>query len=403
MASSFWKLYNTNITGNISSSLCGSIRNGHHLRGKPPGIAKSLEQKLSEKNYLNPAIYFKVDIGLPPPRLSRSKVLDERLKYLKEQRKNPMLEKLAGTKQLIVNMEDVDKEWITTAGPLQIKGIAEHYGVFEHLFGDAYFYPRVPVNISFDTGDGEIPVYFGNVIKPKQASRKPKVSYDSDSNDLWTLILTNPDGHFTENEREYVHWFVANIPGNNIDKGETIVEYLQPFPPKGTGYHRHIFILYKQEKKLDFSFFKREGQCLTLSERTFHTYDFYKNLQEDITPAGLAFFQADWDSSLKKFYHDTLDMKEPVFEYDFLPPYIKKQKWFPKKEPFNLYMDKYRDPKQINKEFLMRKMKNVHPFKAPPPPLPFPNAVFFDGYVPSWLKLEMKKSRLKWGRINDIE
>lgn len=96
-------------------------------------------------------------------------------------------------------------------------------------------------------------------------------------------------------------------------------------------------------------------------------------------------------------------MKEPIFEYDFAPPYIKKQKWFPIREPFNLYMDKYRDPKQINKEFLLRKLQNVHPFKGSPPPIPFPNAVYFEGYVPSWLKLEIRKSRLKWGRINEIE
>lgn len=44
----------------------------------------------------------------------------------------------------------------------------------------------------------------------------------------------------------------------------------------------------------------------TLSERTFSTYEFYKNLQDDITPAGLAFFQADWDKSLKQFYHNVL-------------------------------------------------------------------------------------------------
>lgn len=98
-------------------------------------------------------------------------------------------------------------------------------------------------------------------------------------------------------------------------------------------------------------------------------------------------------------------MKEPIFEYDFPPPYIKKQEWFPLREPFNLYMDKYRDPKEIHKEFLMRKLKHVHPFKAPRPPLPYPNADRFYGmgYVPSWLKLEITKSKLKWGRINDIE
>lgn len=96
-------------------------------------------------------------------------------------------------------------------------------------------------------------------------------------------------------------------------------------------------------------------------------------------------------------------MKEPIFEYDFPPPFIRKQEWFPLRKPFNLYMDKYRDPKQINKEFLTRKLKNVHPFKPSPAPLPYPNAQYFEGYIPSWLKLEKTKSRLKWGRINDIE
>ncbi|KAG5869667.1 hypothetical protein JTB14_035594 [Gonioctena quinquepunctata] len=401
MTSSLWKLCNLN--GNISSKLCGSVRSGHHLRGKPPSIAKSLEQKLAEKNYKDPSIHFRVDIGLPPPGHSRSKILEERLKVLKVQRKDPSIEKLARNKQLFIDLEETKKEWLKTAGHHQIKSISDHFGVYEHLFGDAYFYPRVPLHITYDVDNGKVPVCFGNIIKPREAKQKPYVTYESDANSFWSLILTNPDGHFTEKDSEYIHWFVGNIPGNAVEKGETLTEYLQPFPPKGTGYHRHIFVLYKQDKKLDFSSFKKDGPCLNLSERTFSTYNFYRNFQDNITPASLAFFQADWDPSLKHFYHHTLEMKEPIFEYDFPPPYIKKQEWFPLRQPFNLYMDKYRDEKQINKEFLMRKMKHVHPFKAPPPSLPYPNAQYFEGYVPTWLKLEIKKSRLKWGRINDIE
>lgn len=51
----------------------------------------------------------------------------------------------------------------------------------------------------------------------------------------------------------------GNIPGNKIEHGETIVSYIRPFPPKGTGYHRHVFVLYKQDKKMDFSKLKRDG------------------------------------------------------------------------------------------------------------------------------------------------
>lgn len=103
-----------------------------------------------------------------------------------------------------VNLEEIHNDWLATAGPHQIKQIAEHYGIYEHLFGDAYFVPRVPLQILFDTS----PIYYGNIIKPAEAKNKPSVTFESDEKSLWTLILTNPDGHLTEKDSEYVHWFV---------------------------------------------------------------------------------------------------------------------------------------------------------------------------------------------------
>lgn len=76
------------------------------------------------------------------------------------------------------------------------------------MFGDAYFFPRVPLNITFNCDDVDIPVYNGNVIKPKHAKKPPIVSFESDDNSLWTLILTNPDGHLTKSNSEYIHWFM---------------------------------------------------------------------------------------------------------------------------------------------------------------------------------------------------
>ncbi|KAG8251746.1 39S ribosomal protein L38, mitochondrial [Homalodisca vitripennis] len=76
---------------------------------------------------------------------------------------------------------------------------------------------------------------------------------------------------------------------------------------------------------------------------------------------------------------------------------------------FFRYMDRYRDPKQIAKEYLLKKLKNSHPFKDPKPSLKYPNAVpvYHDlnerlhGGIPSWLKREKIKERLGHGRIND--
>lgn len=180
-----------------------------------------------------------------------------------------------------------------------------------------------------------------------------------------------------------------------------MIPYLQPFPPKGTGYHRFIFILYKQTERLKYSFNISSDKIL-LEERTFSTLDFYRERQDKLTPAGLAFFQSDWDNSLTDFYHKTLDMLEPVFEYDFPAPYIKPQTWFPLREPFNTYMDKYKNPKEVSEKYFKDKLKEVHPFKPPAPKLPFPNAEPIPQHIPSWLKLEIRKKRLGWGRVNDV-
>lgn len=66
-----------------------------------------------------------------------------------------------------------------------------------------------------------------------------------------------------------------------------------------------------------------------------------------MTPAGLAFFQSDYDSNIKEFYHNVLKVQEPIFEYDFPRPYHPPERYFPLGQPFNLYLDRYRDPKQV--------------------------------------------------------
>lgn len=400
-----------------SLTLQSFVRHGHRLRGRPPGVARTLEQRLADERAVDPELAEKINIGFPQLKPARSVQLKERLTHLKAQRANPELEKASRAKTLTIDAELVKQDWLKTSGPFHIKRLAEHYGVFEHLFGSAFFVPRVDLQITFSSAAGDVahPVYYGNVLKPSEAGAEPNVQFDASfdfratagatkvEDTWWSLVLTNPDGHFSEEDKEYCHWFVANIPNGQVDKGERIVPFLQPIPPKGTGFHRHIFVLYKQEKKLDMSEYKVEqnNDGVDLAARTFKTLDFYRKYQDDITPAGLAFFQSDWDKSLIDFYHNVLKMKHPVFEYDFPKPYLRDQEWFPLQKPFNLYMDKYRDPLQVNKEYLARKLAKTHPFDGPEAPLRFPNAHPVRD-VPSWLRTEIKKDRRGWGRINDI-
>jgi hypothetical protein len=39
---------------------------------------------------------------------------------------------------------------------------------------------------------------------------------------------------------------------------------------------------------------------------------FYKEFQDYITPAGLSFFQSDWDISLTDFFHKTLSKSHQI-------------------------------------------------------------------------------------------
>jgi large subunit ribosomal protein L38 len=166
---------------------------------------------------------------------------------------NKTLEKLAHDHKLEVDLTEVRKDWLKSVGPYHKKDIADHYGLFEHLYGEGYFVPFTHLDISYNLSDGlNLPVCTGNVIKPVEALERPTVSYESDNNSLWTLVLTSLDGHLTEHDKEYVHWFVANIPGDHVEKGNTLVEYLQPFPLKGTGYHRYAFLLYKQSSEVSY-------------------------------------------------------------------------------------------------------------------------------------------------------
>lgn len=65
--------------------------------------------------------------------------------------------------------------------------------------------------------DEYAPVYYGNTLKPTHAKNPPEVTFDAkkklvanqpEGDTLWTLMLTNPDGHFDENDKEILHWFV---------------------------------------------------------------------------------------------------------------------------------------------------------------------------------------------------
>ncbi|XP_005176891.1 protein D2-like [Musca domestica] len=111
--------------------------------------------------------------------------------------------------------------------------------------------PQQFLKVSYDNG---LTVDKGIELTPTQVQKQPKVEWDAEDGVYYTLIMTDPDApsRVEPKFREFRHWLVVNIPGNQIDQGEVLAAYIGSGPPKGTGLHRYVFLLYKQSGKLEF-------------------------------------------------------------------------------------------------------------------------------------------------------
>lgn len=99
-----------------------------------------------------------------------------------------------------------------------------------------------------------VEVNLGNELTPTQVKDLPTVEYTADPNKFYTLVMTDPDApsRIEPTYREFKHWVVVNIPGNDVVKGENLAEFVGSGPPMGTGLHRYVFLVYEQPQKLTF-------------------------------------------------------------------------------------------------------------------------------------------------------
>lgn len=83
-------------------------------------------------------------------------------------------------------------------------------------------------------------------LTPNETSMKPTISYNFENDKLYTLIMYDPDTPYGD----YIHWTIINIK-NNVDNGIDVIPYKGPSPPKNTGFHRYIFLLFEQDKLIN--------------------------------------------------------------------------------------------------------------------------------------------------------
>lgn len=92
-------------------------------------------------------------------------------------------------------------------------------------------------------------------LTPTQVKDKPSVKWSAKNDAYYTLAMVDPDAPSRQKPtfREWHHWLVGNIYGGDLKTGEVLSDYIGSGPPKGTGNHRYVFLIYKQPDKLDFS------------------------------------------------------------------------------------------------------------------------------------------------------
>lgn len=139
-------------------------------------------------------------------------------------------------------------------------------------------------------------VHFGNELTPTEVKDVPEVKWKAEPHTYYTLAMVDPDAPSRQEPkfREVKHWLVGNILDNDLASGDTITAYLGSGPPKGTGLHRYVFLVYKQEGKITFNEPKTPSNSrehrLSFSIRKFA--DKYKLGQ----PIAGNFYKAQWDS-----------------------------------------------------------------------------------------------------------
>ena len=100
-------------------------------------------------------------------------------------------------------------------------------------------------------------------ISIEESSIKPIIILNKNPNKwLFTLLMFDPEA-IGGNK---IHWLIVNITNNCIFKGDTLIKYKGPLPPKGSGKHHYTFILFKQTEFIETTNIKFKSRFIELNK-----------------------------------------------------------------------------------------------------------------------------------------
>ncbi|XP_036688014.1 phosphatidylethanolamine-binding protein 1-like [Balaenoptera musculus] len=173
------------------------------------------------------------------------------------------------------------------SGPLNLREVDER--------------PQHPLQVKY--GGVEVDE-LGKVLTPTQVKNRPtSIAWDGlDPGKLYTLVLTDPDAPSRKDPkyREWHHFLVVNMKGNDTSSGTVLSYHVGSGPPKGTGLHRYIWLVYEQDRPL-----KCDEPILSNRSEDhrgkFKVANFRKKYELGAPVAGTC-YQAEWDDYVPKLY-----------------------------------------------------------------------------------------------------
>ncbi|EFA03425.2 protein D3 [Tribolium castaneum] len=171
----------------------------------------------------------------------------------------------------------------------QIKKHMESDGIVPQILADA---PPAHLFVTYPNGKK---VHLGEELTPSEVKDEPQVKWDAASTKYYTLVMFDPDAPSRSDPSfaDVKHWLVGNIQGGDVSTGDVIAEYFGSGPPKDTGLHRYIFLVYEQKERLTFD----EPRSLKLSRAhrlKWSLKEFVKKYNLGAAVAG-DYFKAKWE------------------------------------------------------------------------------------------------------------
>uniref|UniRef100_A0A1B0AEP2 Phosphatidylethanolamine-binding protein n=1 Tax=Glossina pallidipes TaxID=7398 RepID=A0A1B0AEP2_GLOPL len=149
---------------------------------------------------------------------------------------------------------------------------------------------------------GDVQAKEGNVLTPTQVKDQPELSWNAEDGSFYTICMTDPDAPSREDPkfREWHHWLVVNVPGCKLQNGDVLSAYIGSGPPKDTGLHRYVFLVYRQKCKREFDETRLKNNSAD-GRGGFKIAEFAKKYELG-TPVAGNFFQAEYDDYVPKLY-----------------------------------------------------------------------------------------------------